>query len=61
MRLIFTTLLALIIAAAVGVGATWMTATRCTNLGTLTIAPWTARPRTGTADVDPYSRRHHRA
>ena len=37
MRLIFFTLLALIIAAGVGVGATWMTATRGTDLGTLTI------------------------
>ena len=56
MRLIFTTLLALCIAAVVGVGATWMTTTRGTELGTLTIGAWTARPRTGTADVDPYSR-----
>src|SRR3954447_23018292 len=44
------------IAAGVGVGATWMTATRGTDLGTLTIGAWTARPKTGTADVDPYSR-----
>ena len=56
MRLIFTTLLALCIAAVVGVGATWMTTTRGTELGTLTIGAWTARPRTGTSDVDPYSR-----
>ena len=56
MRLIFVTLLALIIATAVGLGATWMTATRGTDLGTLTIGAWTARPKTGTADVDPYSR-----
>src|ERR1700753_1264604 len=33
-----------------------MTATRGTDLGTLTIGAWTARPRTGTIDVDPYSR-----
>src|SRR4051795_9020789 len=33
-----------------------MTATRGTDLGTLTIGVWTARPKTGTADVDPYSR-----
>src|SRR5438874_1695915 len=33
-----------------------MTATRGTDLGTLTIGAWTARPKTGTADVDPYSR-----
>ena len=56
MRLIFITLLALILATVVGLGATWMTATRGTDLGTLTIGAWTARPKTGTADVDPYSR-----
>lgn len=56
MRLIFITLLALLLATLVGVGATWMTTTRGTELGTLTIGAWTARPRTGTADVDPYSR-----
>ncbi|MEA2895532.1 MAG: hypothetical protein QOJ84_1147, partial [Bradyrhizobium sp.] len=56
MRLILFTLLALVIATAVGLGATWMTATRGTDLGTLTIGAWTARPRTGTAEVDPYSR-----
>ena len=49
-------MLALIIATAVGLGATWMTATHGTDVGTLTIGAWTARPKTGTADVDPYSR-----
>ena len=56
MRLIFITLLALVIATAVGLGATWLTATRGTDFGTLRIGAWTARPKTGTADVDPYSR-----
>ena len=56
MRLLFVTLLTLVIAAAVGVGATWMTTTRGTELGTLTIGAWTARPRIGTVDIDPYSR-----
>jgi len=55
-RLLFVILLALVIAAAVGVGATWMTTTRGTELGTLTIGAWTARPRIGTTDIDPYSR-----
>jgi hypothetical protein len=55
-RLIFTALLALILASVVGLSATWMTATRGTNFGTLKIGAWTARPKTGTADVDPYSR-----
>src|SRR5690348_8694330 len=44
------------LAAVVGVGITYMTATKGTDLGTLKIGAWTARPKTGTADVDPYSR-----
>ncbi len=56
MRLISTTLLALVLAAFVGIGTTWMTTTRGTEVGTLTIGAWTARPRTGTVDIDPYSR-----
>jgi hypothetical protein len=55
-RLILITLTALLLATVVGVGATWMTTTRGTEIGALTIGAWTARPRTGTADVDPYSR-----
>lgn len=48
--------MALLIAAGVGLGITWVTASRGTDLGSLTIGAWTARPRTGTVDVDPYSR-----
>ncbi|MBC7579896.1 DUF1214 domain-containing protein [Tardiphaga sp.] len=56
MRLIFLTVLALVIATIVGLGLTWTTATRGTDLGTLTIGAWTARPRTGTSEIDPYAR-----
>ena len=56
MRLIFITLLALALATAVGLGSTYMTATRGTDLGTLTIGAWTARPKSGSSDIDPYSR-----
>jgi hypothetical protein len=55
-RLIFYTLLSLLIATVVGTGATFLTATRGTDLNTLTIGAWTARPRTGTAEIDPYAR-----
>jgi hypothetical protein len=55
-RLIFITLLGFGLATAVGLGATWITTTRGTDIGTLTIGAWTARPRTGSADIDPYSR-----
>jgi hypothetical protein len=54
-RLILITLLAFGLAIAVGLGATWITTTRGTDLGTLTIGAWTARPRNGSADIDPYS------
>ena len=56
MRLIFITLLALALATVVGLGSTYVTATRGTDLGTLTIGAWTARPKSGSAEVDPYSR-----
>lgn len=56
MRLIFITLVTLAIATIVGLGATWTTATRGVNVGTITIGAWTARPKTGTSDIDPYSR-----
>ena len=56
MRLIFLTVLALVIATVVGLGLTWTTATRGTDLNTLTIGAWTARPRTGTSEIDPYAR-----
>lgn len=56
MRLIFITLSSLLIATIVGLGATWVTATRGVNVGTITIGAWTARPKTGTSDIDPYSR-----
>jgi hypothetical protein len=55
-RLILITLVTLIIATIVGLGATWMTATRGVNVGTIKIGAWTARPKTGTSDIDPYSR-----
>jgi len=55
-RLILITLVSLIIATIVGLGTTWMTATRGVNVGTIKIGAWTARPKTGTSDIDPYSR-----
>lgn len=49
-------LLILVLATVTGLGATWMTATRGTDLGTLTIGAWTARPRIGTTEINPYAR-----
>jgi hypothetical protein len=55
-RLLFGTLLAFIVAAAVGLGATWTALTNGIAFGAIKIGAWTARPRTGTADIDPYAR-----
>ena len=56
MRLIFISLIALAIATAVGLGATWTTSTRGLSFDAVTVGPWTAWPRTGTSDIDPYAR-----
>ncbi len=56
MRLIVVAILAMLIATAVGLGATWTTATRGVDVGTVTIGAWTARPKSGTSGIDPYSR-----
>lgn len=56
MRLLIGTLFALAVAAAVGLGATYFTLTRGAAFGALTIGSWTAWPKTGTADADPYAR-----
>jgi hypothetical protein len=55
-RLIFISLIALAIATGVGLGMTWTTSTRGVSFDAVTIGPWTAWPRTGTADIDPYAR-----
>lgn len=56
MRLLTSTLFALIIASAVGLGLTYFALTRGAAFGALTIGSWTAWPKTGTADADPYAR-----
>ena len=45
-----------LIAAAVGLGATWLTLTRGVAFGSLTIGAWTAWPKSGSVDIDPYAR-----
>lgn len=56
MRLLIGTLFALAVAASVGLGATYLALTRGAAFGALTIGSWTAWPKTGTADADPYAR-----
>jgi len=55
-RLLFGTLLALIIAACIGLGATWVAITQGTAYGGVSIGAWTAWPRVGTPGIDPYAR-----
>jgi hypothetical protein len=55
-RLLTGTLFALIVAAIVGLGTTYLALTRGAAFGALTIGSWTAWPKTGTADADPYAR-----
>ncbi len=55
MRLLLGSLFALIVAAVVGLGTTYLALTRGAAFGPLTIGSWTAWPKTGTADADPYA------
>jgi hypothetical protein len=55
-RLLLGTLFALAVAAIVGLGATYLALTRGAAFGALSIGSWTAWPKTGTQDADPYAR-----
>src|SRR6202050_2621310 len=56
MRLFFGSCFTLLLAAAIGLGATWFTLTRGVAFGSLTIGAWTAWPKSGSVDIDPYAR-----
>ncbi len=56
MRLLFGFLFSLAVAAVFGLGLTQYALTRGTAFGAITIGAWTAWPKTGTADIDPYAR-----
>ena len=56
MRLFFGSCFTLLLAAGIGLGATWFTLTRGVAFGSLTIGAWTAWPKSGSVDIDPYSR-----
>jgi hypothetical protein len=55
-RLLFGSLFAFAVAAIVGLGATWLTLSRGTAFGAVSIGAWTAWPKTGTPGIDPYAR-----
>ena len=56
MRLFVSSCLTLLLAAAIGLGATWLTLTRGVAFGSMTIGAWTAWPKTGSVNIDPYAR-----
>jgi hypothetical protein len=55
-RLAIGLLLALCVAAMVGLSATWLATTRGFAFGAVTLGAWTANPKIGTSDIDPYAR-----
>ncbi len=56
MRLLIGSLFAFLIATLVGLGGTYLALSRGAAFGALKIGAWTAWPKTGTADADPYAR-----
>jgi hypothetical protein len=56
MRLVVGSVFLFLVAAAVGLGATWFALTREVAFGSVRIGAWVAHPRTGTVDIDPYAR-----
>jgi hypothetical protein len=55
-RLLLGFLFCFAVAAVFGLGLTQYALTRGTAFGAITIGAWTAWPKTGTADIDPYAR-----
>ena len=55
MRLLFGSCFTLLLAAAIGLSTTWFTLTRGVAFGALTIGAWTAWPKSGSVDIDPYA------
>jgi hypothetical protein len=55
-RLLLGTLFALAVATVVGLGLTFFALTRGAAFGGLAIESWTAWPKTGTIEADPYAR-----
>ncbi len=56
MRLFLSSCFTLLLAAVIGLGATWLTLTRGVTFGSLTIGAWKAWPKSGSVDIDPYAR-----
>ena len=55
MRLVLGSFFAFLVAAALGLGMTWLTLSKGTAFGGVTIGAWTAWPKLGTTEIDPYA------
>ena len=55
MRLLVDILIAIVIAATLGIGSAWYAVGEGNLFGAVRVGAWTAWPRTGSADADPYS------
>jgi hypothetical protein len=55
-RLLFGLMLSFVVAAAIGLGSSWYALTQNLAFGALSLGAWTAYPRAGTTDIDPYAR-----
>ena len=56
MRLLLGSIYTFVVAAGIGLGSTWFALTHGAGFGTLRVGAWTAQPKAGTTDIDPYSR-----
>lgn len=56
MKLLIGSFLTILVAAVLGLGGTWLALSRGTAFGAVQIGAWTAWPRSGSVDIDPYSR-----
>jgi hypothetical protein len=56
LRLLLSSLFCFTLAAGIGLGSTWFALSRGITLGALNIGAWSARPKAGTSEIDPYSR-----
>ena len=56
MRLLLGSIFCLTLAAVVGLGSTWLALSRGIAVSTLKLGAWSAHPKAGTADIDPYAR-----
>jgi hypothetical protein len=53
---VLVVLIALIVGSITGLGLTWLASARSNGFGAVQVGAWTAWPRSGTSDADPYAR-----